>query len=91
VKVYTEISQFKGVPNPVLTTGTFDGVHLGHLKIIRRLKELAHAIQGESVVLTFHPHPRMILYPEDVSLRLLSTMEEKIGLFLQRILPPYFS
>jgi riboflavin kinase/FMN adenylyltransferase len=80
VKVYTEISQFKGVPNPVLTTGTFDGVHLGHLKIIRRLKELAHAIQGESVVLTFHPHPRMILYPEDDSLRLLSTMEEKIGL-----------
>lgn len=64
----------------MLTTGTFDGVHLGHLRIIERLSELAHASKGESVVLTFHPHPRLILYPDDGSLKLLSTLEEKISL-----------
>jgi riboflavin kinase/FMN adenylyltransferase len=80
VKVYNEISNFKGVQCPVLTTGTFDGVHLGHLRIIKRLQELAVSSGGESVVLTFHPHPRMVLYPDDDSLRLLSTLEEKISL-----------
>jgi riboflavin kinase/FMN adenylyltransferase len=63
-----------------LTTGTFDGVHLGHKKIITRLQELARVEGGESVVLTFDPHPRMVLYPDDQSLRLLSTLEEKIDL-----------
>ncbi len=84
MKVYRDIQEFKGVANPVLTTGTFDGVHLGHLKIIRRLGEIASSIEGgESVVLTFHPHPRMILYPDDDSLRLLSTLDEKINLLAE--------
>jgi riboflavin kinase/FMN adenylyltransferase len=84
VKVYRDIHDFKGVANPVLTTGTFDGVHLGHLQIIRRLGEIASSIEGgESVVLTFHPHPRMILYPDDDSLRLLSTLDEKINLLTE--------
>jgi riboflavin kinase/FMN adenylyltransferase len=80
LKVYRDIADFKDVTRPVLTTGTFDGVHLGHLRIIERLSELAHASKGESVVLTFHPHPRLILYPDDGSLKLLSTLEEKISL-----------
>jgi riboflavin kinase/FMN adenylyltransferase len=80
VNVYRAIEEFKGVRNPVLTTGTFDGVHLGHLRIIRRLNELAAASAGESVVLTFHPHPRMVLYPDDTSLKLLNTLDEKIAL-----------
>jgi len=66
------------VKNPVVTTGTFDGVHFGHQKIIDRLKSVATKIGGESVLLTFHPHPRMVLFPDDEDLKLLSTREEKI-------------
>ncbi len=64
----------------VLTTGTFDGVHLGHQKIISRMCELASQIDGETMMLTFFPHPRMVLYPEDHGLELLSSQEEKIKL-----------
>ncbi|MBT4774236.1 MAG: bifunctional riboflavin kinase/FAD synthetase [Crocinitomicaceae bacterium] len=78
MKVYTDISDFKNVKNPVVTTGTFDGVHFGHQKIIDRLKSVATKIGGESVLLTFHPHPRMVLFPDDEDLKLLSTREEKI-------------
>ena len=62
----------------MVTTGTFDGVHFGHQKIIDRLKSVATKIGGESVLLTFHPHPRMVLFPDDEDLKLLSTREEKI-------------
>ncbi|MBL4703319.1 MAG: bifunctional riboflavin kinase/FAD synthetase [Flavobacteriales bacterium] len=78
MKVYTNIADFKDVNNPVLTTGTFDGVHFGHQKIIDRLKMIAEKSGGESVLLTFHPHPRMVLFPDDDGLKLLSTREEKI-------------
>lgn len=80
LKVYTDISDFKNVKNPVLTTGTFDGVHFGHQKIIDRLKNIAEKKGGETVLLTFHPHPRMVLFPDDDGLKLLSTREEKIKL-----------
>ena len=78
LKVYTDISEFQGVKNPVLTTGTFDGVHYGHQKIIDRLQSVASKSHGETVLLTFHPHPRMVLFPDDEGLKLLSTREEKI-------------
>jgi riboflavin kinase/FMN adenylyltransferase len=68
------------IPNAVLTIGTFDGVHAGHQKIISRVNELAKEINGESVILTFHPHPRMIINPEEHALKLLNTLEEKIAL-----------
>ena len=61
----------------MVTIGTFDGVHLGHQKIINRVNEIAKSINGESVVLTFFPHPRMVLHPDDHGLVLLNTMEEK--------------
>lgn len=80
MKVYTNIEDFKDVKNAVVTTGTFDGVHLGHQKIISRLKEVAKEHNGETVLLTFYPHPRMVLFPEDNELKLLNTQQEKIEL-----------
>lgn len=61
----------------MVTPGTFDGVHKGHRKILSRLKERAEKSGGESVVLTFHPHPRIVLQGPDTNLRLLTTLEEK--------------
>ncbi|MBN8696401.1 MAG: bifunctional riboflavin kinase/FAD synthetase [Bacteroidetes bacterium] len=83
MKVYTNIEDFKSIPNPVVTTGTFDGVHLGHQKIISRLKEIAKVENGETVLLTFYPHPRMVLFPDDNELKMLNTQKEKIALLEQ--------
>jgi len=83
LKVYTDIIDFKNVKNPVVTTGTFDGVHLGHQKIISRLKEAAREENGETVLLTFYPHPRMVLFPDDNDLKLINTQQEKIELLEQ--------
>jgi riboflavin kinase/FMN adenylyltransferase len=80
MKVYKQLSEFKPIKNAVVTTGTFDGVHIGHQKIIHRVKEIAHQIDGESVIITFHPHPRLVLFPEDNHLKMLNTLPEKIKL-----------
>jgi len=80
MKVYSNIEDFKEVKNPIVTTGTFDGVHLGHQKIIARIKDVAQKHQGETVLLTFYPHPRMVLFPDDNELKLLNTQQEKIEL-----------
>lgn len=83
MKIYHHIDEFKAVKNAVVTIGTFDGVHLGHRKIIARIKELAEEIGGETVILTFFPHPRMILNPEDESIKLINTINEKAALLEQ--------
>lgn len=83
MKIYHHIDDFNPVKNAVVTIGTFDGVHLGHRKIISRIKELADALDGETVVLTFFPHPRMILHPEDESIKLINTINEKAELLEQ--------
>jgi riboflavin kinase/FMN adenylyltransferase len=80
MKIYTHIDEFKQIKNAVLTIGTFDGVHIGHQKIISRLKEIAEQKGGETVILTFFPHPRMILHPDDLNIKLISTMDEKAEL-----------
>jgi riboflavin kinase/FMN adenylyltransferase len=80
LKVFHSIEEFQKVKGAVVTTGTFDGVHVGHRKIINRLNETAKKIGGESVLLTFHPHPRMVLFPDDHGLELITTMDEKIKL-----------
>jgi len=80
VKVYTDIDQFGPIKKPFVTTGTFDGVHFGHRVILKKLIKQAKAEGGESVLLTFYPHPRMILFPEDNSLKLLTSQPEKIKL-----------
>lgn len=77
MKIYNGLETFKKVKNVVLTTGTFDGVHLGHQVIIDQLKGHAQKIGGETVVLTFFPHPRMVLYPENNDLRLINTIGER--------------
>jgi len=82
VKIHRDLNNFYA-QNPVLTVGTFDGVHLGHRKIIARLHDLAAAIIGESVIFTFDPHPRKIVAPAETNLRLLTTLDEKIELFEQ--------
>jgi len=66
-----------------LTVGTFDGVHLGHQKIIARMIDLAKKTNGESVIFTFNPHPRKVVSPDERNLRLLTTLDEKIALFEQ--------
>ena len=83
MKIYHNIDDFKPVKNAVVTIGTFDGVHVGHRKIIAQIKELAQASGGETVILTFFPHPRMILHPEDESIKLITTIKEKAELMEQ--------
>lgn len=78
MNVYKGFQNIQKIPNPVLTIGTFDGVHLGHQKIIEQLNREAEKIGGESVLFTFYPHPRMVLYPEDHGLQLIQTQVEKI-------------
>ncbi|MBL0043768.1 MAG: bifunctional riboflavin kinase/FAD synthetase [Flavobacteriales bacterium] len=78
MQVHTDLSTFVNVERPVLTTGTFDGVHLGHQTILHRLKETARKEEGHSVLFTFYPHPRMVLFPNDNDLKLLSTQREKV-------------
>ena len=80
LKVFHSIDEFEKIKGAVVTTGTFDGVHVGHRKIINRLNEIAWKNGGESVLLTFHPHPRMVLFPDDHGLELITTMDEKIHL-----------
>ncbi len=75
--VHTDLSTFTDIERPVLTTGTFDGVHLGHQRILQRLKEVAQREEGQSTLFTFYPHPRMVLHPHDNDLKLLSTQKEK--------------
>jgi riboflavin kinase/FMN adenylyltransferase len=80
MQVHTDLSTFTGVERPVLTTGTFDGVHLGHQTILHRLKEVARKEEGQSVLFTFYPHPRLVLQPNDSDLKLLNTQREKVEL-----------
>ncbi len=79
MKIYEGLISTLSIQNPVVTIGTFDGVHVGHQKIIQRLNTEAAKIDGESVLFTFHPHPRLVLKPDDTSLKLLQTQAEKIN------------
>jgi riboflavin kinase/FMN adenylyltransferase len=83
MRIYHHIDEFTTLKNAVVTIGTFDGVHVGHRKIIARVKELAESTGGETVLLTFFPHPRMILHPEDESIKLINTINEKAELLEQ--------
>ena len=67
----------------MVTIGTFDGVHLGHQKVISKLKNFASDHGGESVIFTFYPHPRMVTNPNETNLRLLTTLAEKQKLFAE--------
>jgi len=82
MKLHYSLDDLNGIRNSVITTGTFDGVHIGHKTIIERLKKLAEDINGETVLITFHPHPRRVLYPdtEGKDLLMILSQKEKIDL-----------
>ena len=84
MKVFTDLADLPKFQNAVITIGSFDGIHNGHLKILQKLKKLALDVKGESIVITFHPHPRLVVYPQDNSLQLLTTIDEKIERFRQQ-------
>lgn len=81
--VHHGIDSLTPLPHAVVTSGTFDGVHRGHQKILTRLTEVARNSGGESVVLTYWPHPRTVVSNDSQNLRLLSTLDEKIELLSQ--------
>lgn len=80
MKVYRNIDQLLPFRNAVITIGTFDGVHEGHRKIIEHLKQEAKDINGETVIITFHPHPRKVVSSSILGIRLINTLDEKIEL-----------
>jgi riboflavin kinase/FMN adenylyltransferase len=81
MKVYRNIIEARNIPNAVVTIGTFDGVHLGHQAIFNKMKSLAQKVGGETVVVTFSPHPRQVLNIDSSNLRFLCTSEEKLQKF----------
>ncbi|WP_114782279.1 bifunctional riboflavin kinase/FAD synthetase [Botryobacter ruber] len=78
MEVINDIAAFPKLQHAVVTSGTFDGVHVGHQKILTRLVERARQTGSHSVVITYWPHPRLVLFPEDNELKLLSTIDERI-------------
>jgi riboflavin kinase/FMN adenylyltransferase len=82
MKIFRSFEAAKDITNPVITTGSFDGVHIGHKTILNRLRLLSEKISGESVLITFDPHPRKVLYPDTAGkdLKLINSQEEKLDL-----------
>lgn len=80
IQVHTDLSKLPVFKNAVVTIGTFDGVHLGHQLIIKQLKEEARNIDGETVIITFHPHPRTVLSNGKVQVKIINTLQEKVEL-----------
>jgi len=82
LKIFRDFEAVHSIRNAVVTTGSFDGVHIAHKVILERLKKLANEIGGETVVITFHPHPAKVLYPDTAGkyLRLINSEREKIQL-----------
>ena len=85
MKVFRGFEALREIKKPVVTTGSFDGVHVGHKIIINRLKQLAREIEGESVLITFYPHPRKVLYPDSKGkdLLMINSQNEKIELLAE--------
>ena len=83
MRVFRDITETRNIPNAVVTIGTFDGVHLGHQAIFNRMKTLAQGVGGETVVVTFEPHPRQVLNIDSSNLRFLCTPEEKLQKFME--------
>ena len=80
MKVFRSLESYEAGGHTVATIGTFDGVHIGHRTILERLMAAARERNGEAVLISFHPHPRLVLFPENNPLKLLHTLDEKIAL-----------
>lgn len=81
MKIYKDILEFQPVNKPIVTIGTFDGIHLGHQAILEKMVQEAAGIGGETVVITFHPHPRLVLHKDSSALKLISNQEKKTERF----------
>lgn len=80
MRVFHDIYSYLVEKETCITTGTFDGIHIGHRKILSQLVDMAALEDKRSVLLTFHPHPRKVLFPDDNGLKLLNTLDEKLAL-----------
>ncbi len=80
MKVYTSFNDLPELEGVVITIGSYDGVHAGHQHILRQLSQTAQKLGTQSVMMTFNPHPRQVLFPDDDSLQLLTTKDEKVQL-----------
>ena len=76
MKIFQTTSQFKSHKKTIVTLGTFDGVHLGHQKVLQKVIQSARELDCDSLVLTFYPHPQLILNPNS-DIKLLNTIDEK--------------
>lgn len=83
MRIFNNIETLPRLKNPVVTVGSFDGVHLGHQQILTYLKDAAAKYDGESVVITFHPHPQQVLHPNN-DFFLINTAEENAKLIEQQ-------
>lgn len=83
MKVHYDIENLPVFRNAVITIGTFDGVHMGHRQIIDKLKAEATTNNGETVIITFHPHPRKVISSTILGVRLINTPDEKIQILEQ--------
>jgi riboflavin kinase/FMN adenylyltransferase len=83
MRVFKSLDSLPSFDGSVVTIGSFDGVHFGHKKLIQRVISFARELKKEDIVVTFHPHPRNVIYPKDDSLKLLNTIEEKTDHFEQ--------
>ena len=77
MKIFNSLEELGHITNPVITIGSFDGVHLGHQKILKKLREEADKINGETVLFTFKVHPKMVLFPDSHGIKLIQDQKEK--------------
>ena len=82
MEIIHSLANYKSTKNTYVTIGTFDGVHIGHQQIIKRLVVSAKKANKKSVLLTFFPHPRMVLQ-KDASIELINTIDERAKFFLK--------
>ena len=83
MKVFTTIPNYPSENKSIVTIGTFDGVHLGHRVVLRRMREIAKKTKGKSVLFTFFPHPRYVLHKDNQDMKLITTLQEKQDLINQ--------
>jgi riboflavin kinase / FMN adenylyltransferase len=83
LKIYRNIEDFPKIEFPVVTIGTFDGVHVGHQQIIKRMIEVAKKNNGETVLVTFSPHPRLVIHADSQNLKVINTQDRKYQLMEQ--------
>lgn len=80
MQIHYDLTKLPVFTNAVITIGTFDGIHHGHRQVLSRLVDSAREVQGESILVTFHPHPRKVISSAILGIRLINTLEERLQL-----------